>query len=184
MLLVSLLGIYWLIWGIMELVYMFMDHRQWGWKLFMGLVSIAAGSAILAYPIAAALQLPRVFVWVLGFWALFQGIILLFMAFRGGGWGAGILGVIAIGLGILLMGDATQLGSGIAMIWASAIWALIGGVVLIVHAFQARKRLRASPPSDDRPKVMINASSNNSIRPESRPSLRNCHRDHHGGSCR
>ena len=35
--------------------------------------------------------LPRVFVLVLGIWALMEGIILLFMAFRGGGWGAGIL---------------------------------------------------------------------------------------------
>jgi uncharacterized membrane protein HdeD (DUF308 family) len=138
MLLISLLGIYWLVWGIMELVYMFIDHRQWGWKLFMGLVSIAAGSYILAYPVASALALPRIFVWVLGFWALFEGIVLLVMAFRGGGWGAGILGVIAIGLGLILMGDAAQIGSGVAMIWAAAIWALIGGVVMIVHAFQSR----------------------------------------------
>lgn len=139
LLLVSLLGIYWLIWGVMELVYMFIDHTAWGWKLFMGIVSILAGGSILMYPVAAAITLPRVFVLVLGIWALMEGIILLIMAFRGAGWGAGILGVISIVLGLILMGDYTQLGSGLAMIWAGAIWALIGGVVLVVQAFQARK---------------------------------------------
>jgi len=136
---VSLLGIYWLIWGIMELVYMFIDHTAWGWKLFMGLVSIAAGGSILMYPIAAAVALPQIFVLVLGIWALMEGIMLLFLAFRGGGWGAGILAVISIVLGFILIGAYGTFGTGLAMIWAGAIWALIGGVVMIVRAFQARK---------------------------------------------
>jgi len=138
-LLVTMLGIYWLIWGVMELVYMFIDHTAWGWKLFMGLVSIIAGGYILMYPIAAAVILPRTFVLVLGIWALMEGIILLFMAFKGAGWGAGIMAVISIVLGLILIGDYGQIGSGLAMIWAAAIWALISGVVLIVRAFQARK---------------------------------------------
>ncbi len=137
-LLVTFLGIYWLIWGIMELVYMFVDHTAWGWKLFMGIVSIIAGGSILMYPIAAAVTLPRVFVFVLGFWALMEGIMLLFLAFRGGGWGAGILAVISIVLGLILLADYGQLGSGIAMLWAAAIWGVIGGLVMVVHAFQAR----------------------------------------------
>jgi uncharacterized membrane protein HdeD (DUF308 family) len=137
--LVTMLGIYWLIWGIMELVYMFIDHRQWGWKLFMGIVSILAGGSILMYPLAAAIALPQIFVLVLGIWALMEGIILLFMAFRGGGWGAGILAVISIVLGVILMGSYGNLGTGLAMIWAASIWALIGGIVLIVRAFQSRK---------------------------------------------
>jgi uncharacterized membrane protein HdeD (DUF308 family) len=139
MLLVSLLGIYWLIWGIMEIVYMFVDHTAWGWKLFMGIVSIIAGGYILMYPIAAAVALPRIFVLVLGIWALMEGIILLFMAFRGGGWGAGILAVVSIIFGIILMANYTVPGTGLAMIWAAAIWGLIGGIVMIIRAFQQRK---------------------------------------------
>ncbi|MGE5603579.1 MAG: HdeD family acid-resistance protein [Nitrososphaerales archaeon] len=136
--LVTMLGIYWLIWGIMELVYMFIDHTAWGWKLFMGIVSILAGGSILMYPLAAAIALPQIFVLVLGIWALMEGIILLFLAFRGGGWGAGILAVISIVLGLILIGDYGRIGSGLAMLWAAAIWALIGGIVLVVRAFQAR----------------------------------------------
>jgi uncharacterized membrane protein HdeD (DUF308 family) len=138
-LLIAVLGIYWLISGIVDIISMFVDHTAWGWKLFMGIVSIIAGGYILMYPVAAGVALPRIFVLVLGLWALMEGIILLFMAFRGGGWGAGILGVVSIIFGIILMGEYGKIGSGAAMIWAAAIWGLIGGVILIFQAFRQRK---------------------------------------------
>jgi uncharacterized membrane protein HdeD (DUF308 family) len=93
----------------------------------------------LMYPIAAAVALPRITVLMLGIWGLMQGIILLFMAFKGGGWGAGIMGVVAIVFGFILIGDYGKLGSGLAMIWVAAIWALIGGVALMIQAFRQRK---------------------------------------------
>ena len=138
MLLVAALGIYWLIWGIMELVSLFIDHTAWGWKLFMGIISILAGGSILMYPVAAAVALPRTFVLILGIWALMQGMMMLFMAFKGGGWAAGILGVVSIVLGLILMADYLKLGSGLAMIWAAAIWALIGGAVMVFRAFKQK----------------------------------------------
>jgi uncharacterized membrane protein HdeD (DUF308 family) len=138
-LLVALLGIYWLISGIGDIFSMFVDHTAWGWKLFMGIVSIIAGGYILMYPIAAGVALPRIFVLILGIWALMEGIILLVMAFRGGGWGAGIMGVVALIFGFILMGEYTKIGSGLAMIWAAAIWGVIGGIILIVQAFRQRK---------------------------------------------
>lgn len=137
--LVKALGLYWLIWGILELVYMFIDHTAWGWKLFMGVVSIIAGGSILMYPVAAAIALPQIFLLVLGIWALMEGIILLILAFRGGGWGAGILGVISIVLGVILIGNYGAPGAGLTMLWAGAIWAFIGGFVLIFQAFRQRK---------------------------------------------
>ncbi len=138
LLLVTILGIYWLIWGILEIVYMFMDHTAWAWKLIMGIVSILAGGYILMYPIAAAIALPKVFVLVLGIWGLIEGIALLLMAFKGAGWGAGILGVVSIIFGIILMLNYTALGMGLTMLWVAAIWGLIGGVVMIVQAFRQR----------------------------------------------
>ncbi len=138
-LLVALLGIYWLVSGIMHIVSIFVDHAAWGWKLFIGIVSIVAGGYILMYPVAAAVALPRAFVFVLGFWAIFEGIILLLMAFRGGGWGAGILGGLGIILGAILLADYGSLGSGLAMIWAAAFAGLIGGALMIFQAFRDRK---------------------------------------------
>jgi uncharacterized membrane protein HdeD (DUF308 family) len=138
-LLIAVLGLYWLICGIIDIVSMFTDHTAWGWKLFMGIVSIIAGGTILMYPIAAGVALPRIFVLILGLWGLFEGIILLIMAFRGGGWGAGILGVVAIIFGLILMGEYGSLGSGLVMIWVAAIWGLIGGVIMVIQAFRQRK---------------------------------------------
>ncbi len=138
LLLVQLLGVYWLVIGIMDLVSMFVDHTAWGWKLVMGVISIVAGGYILMYPVASALALPRIFVLVLGFWALFQGIIMLAMAFKGGGWGAGILGVLGIIFGIVLMANYSVPGMGLSMLWVGAVAGIIGGGVMIVRAFQQR----------------------------------------------
>ncbi len=137
-LLVFFLGIYWLVEGIFDIIAIFVDHSMWGWKLFIGIISIVAGGYILMYPIAAALALPRIMVLVLGVWGLIYGFILLFMAFRGGGWGAGILGVLGILFGIALIVNYTVTGMGLAMLWAAAVLGVVGGIVLIIQAFRQR----------------------------------------------
>jgi uncharacterized membrane protein HdeD (DUF308 family) len=138
-LLIALLGLYWLIGGIVGIISIFVDHTAWGWKLFMGIVSIIAGGYILMYPVAAGVALPRILVLILGLWGLMEGIILLIMAFRGGGWGAGILGVVAIIFGLILMASYGIPGSGLTMIWVAAIWGLVGGVLMVIQAFRQRK---------------------------------------------
>ena len=139
MLLVQLLGLYWVIQGIFNIVAMFLDHKGWGWKLFVGIVSIIAGGYILMYPIATGLVLPQIFVLMLGIWGLMEGIVLLIMAFRGGGWAAGILGVLAIVFGGILIANYSVPGMGLTMIWVAAVWGLIGGVVMVIQAFRLRK---------------------------------------------
>ncbi len=137
--LVTFLGIWWLVQGIFDIVAIFIDHSMWGWKLFMGIISIAAGGYILAYPVASAVMLPRILVLVLGIWGLMYGFILLIMAFSGGGWGAGVLGALGILFGLALIADYGKLFTGLAMVWSLAVLGVIGGVVLIVRAFQQRK---------------------------------------------
>jgi len=75
---------------------------------------------------------------VLGIWGLMYGIILLIMAFQGGGWGAGILGVLGIIFGIALMANYYAFGMGLAMLWTAAVFAFFGGFVMIFRAFQQR----------------------------------------------
>jgi uncharacterized membrane protein HdeD (DUF308 family) len=137
-LLVAILGVYWLVEGIFDIVSIFVDHSMWGWKLFIGLISIIAGGAILMYPVAAALTLPKIFVLVLGIWGLMYGVILLIMAFQGGGWGAAILGILGIIFGIALMVNYAVPGMGLAMLWTVAVFGVIGGIVLIIQAFRQR----------------------------------------------
>lgn len=138
LILVTFLGIYWMVEGIFDIVSLFVDHTAWGWKLFIGIVSIIAGGTILMYPIAAAVALPKIFVLVLGIWGLMYGVILLIMAFQGGGWGAGILGALGIIFGIILMINYASPGMGLTMLWTGSVLALIGGVVMIVQAFRQR----------------------------------------------
>jgi uncharacterized membrane protein HdeD (DUF308 family) len=136
--LVAMLGIYWLVVGIFDIIAIFIDHSMWGWKLFIGIVSILAGATILAYPIAAAVQLPKIFALVLGIWGMMYGIILLVMAFQGGGWGAGIMGALGIVFGIALMANYYVLGMGLSMLWSAAVFGVIGGIALIFQAFRQK----------------------------------------------
>ena len=97
------LGLYWFVQGILILVAMFLDHSAWGWKLFMGVLGILAGIVVMRHPIASAVAIPAFLVLFLGIQGLITGIISLVLAFKGGGWGAGILGAISIILGIFLI---------------------------------------------------------------------------------
>lgn len=44
--LVQLLGIYWLVTGVVMLASLFIDQRQWGWKLLLGVLGVIAGLAV------------------------------------------------------------------------------------------------------------------------------------------
>lgn len=136
--LVLTLGFFWLIEGIFEIISIFIDHSMWGWKLFMGIISVAAGFYILSYPIISAMALPKIFVLVMGIWGLMYGVVLLIMAFQGGGWGAGILGALGIIFGIALMINYSDPGMGLAMIWTASVFAFIGGIGMIFKAFKQR----------------------------------------------
>ena len=137
--LVWVLGLYWLIQGIFTLVGMFVDHSAWGWKLFMGLLSILAGMVVMRHPIASAVQLPMIFILLLGIQGLIVGIISVVMAFKGGGWGAGILGAISIIFGIILILNFANLGTVIAFVWTVAIFALVSGVIQIIQSLGQRQ---------------------------------------------
>jgi len=137
-LLVALLGIYWLVLGVMDIVRIFQDSTGWGWKLFMGIVSILAGGYILMYPIASAVVLPQIFVLVLGIWGVIYGAMLVFLGFRGAGWGATIVGILGVIFGISLIANYAEPGWGLSMLWSAAVVGVIGGIVLIVRAFQER----------------------------------------------
>ena len=137
--LVFVLGIYWLISGIFILVGMFEDHSAWGWKLFMGIISILAGLAIIiANPLIAAFAVAQAVILVLGIQGIIVGVIMLVMAFRGGGWGAGILGVLGIIFGIALTLNWTELSWIISLVWVVGIFAIVGGILQIVQAFRQR----------------------------------------------
>lgn len=134
--LIVFLGLYWLIKGIFDLVSMFVDHSMWGWKLFIGIIGILAGIVILRNPLMSTFAVPVIFTWVLGFYAILAGIVMLIQAFKGGGWGIGIMAVIGILIGIFLLGN-TLIGAQL-VVMLSAVVLVIGGIAAVVFAFRAR----------------------------------------------
>ena len=69
--LVTFLGFYWLITGVLSLVQAFVDRSSpWVWSLLSGLLGIAAGTLVLRYPLLAAVTVPTSIVIILGVKAL------------------------------------------------------------------------------------------------------------------
>jgi uncharacterized membrane protein HdeD (DUF308 family) len=135
-LLVQFLGIYWFIVGIIDIVRIFIDSSQWGWKLFSGIIGILAGLAIINYPLWSSLLVPAVFWWMFGFFGIIIGIIGLIQAFQGAGWGAGILGVLSILFGLLLVSNALKFSFVTPFLFG--ILGIVGGLAALVMAFQMR----------------------------------------------
>ena len=134
--LVVFLGLYLLITGILDLVGMFVDRSQWGWKLAAGILGILAGVVIVRHPLWATVLIPAVLVWVLGAFAVVMGLVRLITAFNGAGWGAGILGVLSVILGLILLFNPIE--STVVLVFVAAIWAIVGGVMAIVGSFWLR----------------------------------------------
>jgi uncharacterized membrane protein HdeD (DUF308 family) len=134
--LVQVLAIYWLIAGIMEIISLFVDRSAWGLKLLGGIIGIWAGIVILNHPIGGALALGFALVIILGIQALILGIVNLIQAFRGAGWGIGLLGVVNIIFGVILL--ANTMISVALLPWVLGGLALVGGIAAIIMAFRLK----------------------------------------------
>lgn len=137
---VQFIGIYWLISGIFQIISIFMDSAGWGWRLISGILGIIAGIIVIQNPLWTAVLIPATLVLILGIEGIIMGIIGILQGFRGAGWGAAILGVISLLLGIFLMVNAfddTLLTAATLAILAG-IFAIIGGIAAIVMAFRMR----------------------------------------------
>ena len=134
--LAQVLAIFWLISGIMELVSLFVDRSAWGLKLLGGIIGIWAGVVILQHPLAGTLALGFGIVIILGIQALILGVINIIQAFRGAGWGIGLLGVVNIIFGLILLGNAAL--SAAVLPWVLGGFAVVGGIAAIVMAFRLR----------------------------------------------
>ena len=141
--LVRLLGWFWLIKGILSIVAIFTQEKSssWGWVLFSGILGVVAGLAVLDHPLLAALWVPTVLTIFIAVDGIFLGAGYLVAAFRGAGWGAGVMGVISLILGMILLGRPL-IGAAILPLvlgW----WAIAGGVWSIVLAFRLPRALPA-----------------------------------------
>ncbi|GER88389.1 hypothetical protein KDW_25510 [Dictyobacter vulcani] len=146
-LLVQILGWFWLISGIMAFVSMFIDRNQWGLKAVTGVLGILAGIVVIRHPLWSALMIPAFIVVFLAVQALITGLIQLYQGFKGGGLGVVVLGVVNIIFGIILL--TAPLIAARALPLVLGIFAVIAGVATFASSFrlQDRQQISRSEPS-------------------------------------
>lgn len=146
--LIAILGIYWMITGIFNIVAALAGHveeHKW-WVVVAGVISIIAGLAVLRNMAWSTVVVPSLAVMILGIAALINGLVTIFAGRQRGGqrersWAGFFLGVLYIVFGFLVLGNL--FGAAVALVYAVAIWGIVGGIVLIVLSFQVKKM--ASP---------------------------------------
>ena len=135
--LVTLLGVYWLIMGIMALVRIFVDQSvPWIWSLLVGIVGILAGLSVVKHPLLAAIAVPTTIVIILGVQGLIMGALEIISAFRGAGIGSFILGAFYVLIGLLLLGSPIAAALSVPLVFGVLL--LVEGIALVVLAFRVR----------------------------------------------
>ena len=129
-----LIGILWFIQGIAALLGIFIDKSEWGWKLFFGVIGIAAGWIVFKNPIESTVVLPAVVALLLGVLGVIMGVGGIIDAFKGSGWGVGIMSLIVLVIGILFIFNSVV--SGQILIFLFAILLIIQGGVSLYYAFK------------------------------------------------
>jgi len=135
--LVLFMGAYWFIGGIFTLVSLFSDKSNMGWKIFLAVISIFAGIAIMSYPLYGSLMVLTMLVFLIGFWGLLIGGTKLYESFRTKDAGTGILGILSIVFGVILL--IFPYGAAFALPLIAGAVALLAGICSVVVAFQIKK---------------------------------------------
>ncbi len=139
--LVQILGIYFLVMGIFGLVGMFINPQGWIWKLILSILGIIAGLIVIQHPIWSTVGIAAFVALFIAIDAIIMGIVRLVQAFQGAGWWTGIVGVLLIIIGIYLW---SNLGATIvALPWVFGLFALISGIVSLFVAFKLRPLQKA-----------------------------------------
>lgn len=143
--LVYLLGFYWFFDGIFTLIGSIRgrkSHKDWGWGVFVGIISALAGIVVFTQPYISAvigatvmIYIVAIMVLVSGLWSILTGIRLRKQISNE--WSMIIGGVLSVIFALLLM--VNPLMSAMTVVWLMGLIALIGGIILIVISFRIRK---------------------------------------------
>ena len=135
-LLIQILGIFWLAGGIVSVIGALVFPENLWWKLLSGILSIIAGIVILTYPAYSSLIVLTLFVVFIGAWVIVTGAVRLAWALKGGGWGTGILGILTIILGLLLL--TNSLAGVLVLPWIFGFFLIIGGIGSVIWGIRMR----------------------------------------------
>jgi uncharacterized membrane protein HdeD (DUF308 family) len=140
----TFLGAYWFVDGIFTLVASVQEkkhNKNWGWGIFVAILSILAGIAVFVQPILSALFTTTFLVYLMGFLILASGISSIATGFKldaaSGKWVMILGGVLAIILGLMLLFNPVL--SAAVFVSMLGIFSVLGGIVLIMLSFKIRK---------------------------------------------
>ena len=134
---ILVIGLTWFIQGLLSLVAIFSDMQDWGWKLFGGVISIAAGLLFISQPMTGTVAIPPIVLIILGVFGLMIGISALIAAFRGKGWEAGFIGLISIVLVLPLLFNSLIREA--VLVWVAALLLILQGSFGIGMSFRRKK---------------------------------------------
>ena len=128
-----LMGLWWLVQGLFNILAIFIDKSQWGWKLLGGIFGVLAGLLVLNHPFIGGAVYFSVWVIMLGILGLLFGVVAIIAAFQGGGWGAGLFGAVSAIIGLLMMFNALVAAQ--VLLWIFAVLLILQGVAAIIVGF-------------------------------------------------
>jgi uncharacterized membrane protein HdeD (DUF308 family) len=134
LILVQILGWYWLISGILAFVSLFIDRSNWGWKVAGGVLGVIAGFIVIRNPLWSGVVVLTTLVLIVGILALVMGATKIVQGIRGDGAGIAILGVLSFIVGLLLV--FFPLNAVLVSPFVLGIIALLGGIGAVVMAFR------------------------------------------------
>jgi len=135
-LIMLLVGLAWFIQGVVTLASIFIDKAEWGWKIFSGIIGLAAGLLVLRNPVESTVVIPAIYSILLGIFGLLIGISALIAAFQGEGWGVGIVGLLSLVIGLVLMFNSVV--GGAVLVWLIALLLVLQGAVGVIWSFVRR----------------------------------------------
>ncbi len=136
--LIEIMAILWLIGGLFDLIDSLTRRGQyWVWRLVGAIVSIAAGLFILANPVLGMIITIQIAFLFIAISALLDGIIGIFVGFRSGGgihWGAIVLGVAQVIIGVWLLLNPVE--AMLALVPAFGLLLVVAGILVVIAAFR------------------------------------------------
>lgn len=130
----QLMGWFFFIAGVFTVLSILIDREYWGWKLFVGVLGVIAGMFVIEHPMWTSLATVTTLSVIIGLIGIFMGVSKVVMAFKGAGWGQGILGILITILGIGVLFNAFTVGIALPVILG--IISIIGGLAAIVQTFR------------------------------------------------
>ena len=127
----KLIGLYWLISGLLTLIHIFKDDAEGErlWLLVQGVVTIIAALLVFNLDASDGELWSLTLTWIVAGSAILIGVVGLLQAFRGGGLAAAVLGLLSLGFGVYILGDVLLPVGLIA--WFVGLLAIVGGALSI-----------------------------------------------------